>query len=594
MDRFSTIYHLRLREDASFACPVAEGMELRIGRDPANALQLAHRSIAPFHCRVRNERGALKLEPFGQLAVYVDSRRIRGPLMLSGRERVRVGEIELYFEKELRELCPQRPVAARLAARPLRWARSVLWLAVSVAVHALALMFLGALPFGWSRPQAADDVILTTFSLAARNQTPVLRKLEPAAPPQEPLAESRALVDLPGEVSEPPELWQAPEAAPADGTADPGELAMGRLAGERGGVIGVGAGGFGSGGRGRNLAGRPRAGRDAAHAAGLRRFLEAVRSQGMDLVFVIDTTISMESILDRVTATADRMVHLLGELVHDLRVGVVAYRDEQDAYVTISSPLDANLYRTLCFLHDLAATGGGDFEEAVERGLSVACKLEWRPQARRVIMLIADAPPHQKDASEVLRQVSAFASPPLPNHGEALVAAMFAVSLDRTTQENRGKIADFFRAVARAGHGDFLELEEHDPIGQELLVLALGERFRQDLAPAAADVDHIDVKARVIARHVALSDRAWFLRALGRAPVPSEIVEALVALRDRATLERILDVVTDERRNLDSRYAALYVLKRACKARLSFDPGRPLAEQGPAADALRAAVRLAP
>lgn len=45
-------------------------------------------------------------------------------------------------------------------------------------------------------------------------------------------------------------------------------------------------------------------------------------------------------------------------------------------------------------LSSLYASGGGDGPEAVTAGLMEALGMEWRPEASKMIVLIADAPPH--------------------------------------------------------------------------------------------------------------------------------------------------------------------------------------------------------
>ena len=45
-------------------------------------------------------------------------------------------------------------------------------------------------------------------------------------------------------------------------------------------------------------------------------------------------------------------------------------------------------------LKGLYAAGGGDGPEAVTAGLAEALDMEWRPTASKMVVLIADAPPH--------------------------------------------------------------------------------------------------------------------------------------------------------------------------------------------------------
>lgn len=45
-------------------------------------------------------------------------------------------------------------------------------------------------------------------------------------------------------------------------------------------------------------------------------------------------------------------------------------------------------------LSSLYASGGGDGPEAVTAALAEVLNMEWRPNASKMVVLIADAPPH--------------------------------------------------------------------------------------------------------------------------------------------------------------------------------------------------------
>ena len=47
----------------------------------------------------------------------------------------------------------------------------------------------------------------------------------------------------------------------------------------------------------------------------------------------------------------------------------------------------------------MQASGGGDGPEAVTAALAEALQLPWRPKATKIVVLIADAPPHGLEAS---------------------------------------------------------------------------------------------------------------------------------------------------------------------------------------------------
>ena len=81
----------------------------------------------------------------------------------------------------------------------------------------------------------------------------------------------------------------------------------------------------------------------------------------------------------------------------DLRVGLVAYRDhppQDHTYVTRNFGFSSDIDKVHRDLSSLYASGGGDGPEAVTAGLAEALKMEWREQASKMIVLIADAPPH--------------------------------------------------------------------------------------------------------------------------------------------------------------------------------------------------------
>jgi hypothetical protein len=121
----------------------------------------------------------------------------------------------------------------------------------------------------------------------------------------------------------------------------------------------------------------------------------------VDLAFVVDTTGSMGSFIG---AARKQMVALLRALGAeaatpiDLRVGLVEYRDHppQDrSFVARGHPFTADLEAAQKVINGLRPDGGGDAPEAVYDGLHLAgADLKWRAHARRLAVLVGDAPPH--------------------------------------------------------------------------------------------------------------------------------------------------------------------------------------------------------
>src|SRR6185369_12184893 len=86
-----------------------------------------------------------------------------------------------------------------------------------------------------------------------------------------------------------------------------------------------------------------------------------------------------------------------GKPTPDLRVGLVAYRDVGDAYVTRLLPLTSDLDKMYAALTELRAEGGGDVPEHVLKGLHDAVEeMAWAEEnsALKLIYLVGDAPPH--------------------------------------------------------------------------------------------------------------------------------------------------------------------------------------------------------
>lgn len=118
----------------------------------------------------------------------------------------------------------------------------------------------------------------------------------------------------------------------------------------------------------------------------------------VDLAFVVDTTGSMGNLI---AAAQKQMISMLGELTRaadiHLCLGIVEYRDHppQDCIVTRVHAFSEDLQAAEQVIKQLHAQGGGDGPEAVLDGITAACReLAWWRYARRLMVLVGDAPPH--------------------------------------------------------------------------------------------------------------------------------------------------------------------------------------------------------
>jgi Mg-chelatase subunit ChlD len=120
----------------------------------------------------------------------------------------------------------------------------------------------------------------------------------------------------------------------------------------------------------------------------------------MELVFVLDTTGSMGGLL---TGAKQRIWGIINEVMQSsslssVKVGLVAYRDRNDQYVTQVLPLTEDLDKVYSTLTEYQAAGGGDEPEDVRRALAEGvAKAGWSQPSQRhaqILFLVGDAPPH--------------------------------------------------------------------------------------------------------------------------------------------------------------------------------------------------------
>lgn len=118
----------------------------------------------------------------------------------------------------------------------------------------------------------------------------------------------------------------------------------------------------------------------------------------LDLLFLIDATGSMGDEIDKLKTTMADIADQIATLPErpDVRYGLVAYRDQGDAFVVRPYDFTPNLGDFQRNLAALRADGGGDEPEALNAALHTSLNdLHWRGEETvRLVILVADAPPH--------------------------------------------------------------------------------------------------------------------------------------------------------------------------------------------------------
>ena len=123
------------------------------------------------------------------------------------------------------------------------------------------------------------------------------------------------------------------------------------------------------------------------------------KANTLDLAIVMDCTGSMGAWIETAKVEIGRIIDSIkSEHVGvTARVGFVAYRDFCDGPSRLSTlPLTENIEEVKRFIASQSAMGGGDGPEDIPGGLDEAMKLNWRAEAK-LILLVNDAPCHGEE-----------------------------------------------------------------------------------------------------------------------------------------------------------------------------------------------------
>jgi Mg-chelatase subunit ChlD len=169
----------------------------------------------------------------------------------------------------------------------------------------------------------------------------------------------------------------------------------------------------------------------------------------LDLVFVIDTTGSMRHELADMQANLIGVINILNRLSSSLRIGVVAYKDRTERYITRDFPLrpmeSAQVGQILDFVRGLEASGGGDDPEPVDLALKVAIDMPWRADAQGRIVVIGDA--LARDRQAALALATQFRNTTRQAELPRMVSTIYA--------GDEPASARFFEQIATAGGGEY-------------------------------------------------------------------------------------------------------------------------------------------
>jgi Mg-chelatase subunit ChlD len=220
----------------------------------------------------------------------------------------------------------------------------------------------------------------------------------------------------------------------------------------------------------------------------------------VEVVFVLDTTGSMGGLIqaakENIWSIASSMA--AAQPTPEIRLGLVAYRDRGDDFVTRIVDLSSDLDSIYATLMEFRANGGGDGPESVNQALHDAVhRISWSQDedSYKVIFLVGDAPPHMDYPDDV-------------KYPETLKVAGAKGIVVNTIQA--GDDADAqreWRQIAGLNQGQYFQ------VGQSGSAVAVATPFDEELARLSQALDATRLfygdadKQRELARKEALTDQ---------------------------------------------------------------------------------------
>ena len=250
-----------------------------------------------------------------------------------------------------------------------------------------------------------------------------------------------------------------------------------------GGGIGIGRGGGMGSGYGHGI------------GSGFGGVIGELRRKGLDVVLVIDGTGSMNLIIDDVKAKMAQLIQSIHRLVPIARIGIVVFGGKGEKLD--SQPLTLSPQKLEDFLSHISAKGGGEWEEdtygAVEYAIN---KMDWKPYAKKVVVLVGDSPPHKEDFQPLIQLIhkfkdenGTFNTVDVAAEEHERFEREFWLKVHREEPPKISPLPEFYqqtraayKVLANAGGGSMKSLTKDTHINQQVLILAFGEQWQNAVA----------------------------------------------------------------------------------------------------------------
>jgi len=265
----------------------------------------------------------------------------------------------------------------------------------------------------------------------------------------------------------------------------------------------------------------------------------------IEVVFALDTTGSMSHLIhaakEKIWSIASTMAS--AQSAPDIKMGLIAYRDRGDAYVTRSVALSNDLDSVYAKLIDFKAGGGGDTPESVNQALYDAVNsMQWssNPNTYKVIFLVGDAPAHM-DYQDDVKYPKTIA-----------MAKRKGIIINTIQAGNRYETKLHWDHIASLGAGDYFQVEQtgnavafSTPYDQQLAKLSSqldstrlyygnkSEKREQEMKMEATSKLSKNASAESLARRATFNvSKSGKKNLLGKGDLIEEISNGDIALKD--------------------------------------------------------------
>ena len=248
----------------------------------------------------------------------------------------------------------------------------------------------------------------------------------------------------------------------------------------------------------------------------------------IEVVFVLDTTGSMGPLIEgakrKIWSIATTLIDCSPDA--EIRMGLVAYRDIGDDYVTKTFNLTTDIQGLYADLLELRARGGGDWPESVNEALHIGVtKMNWSRgrDSTRIIFLVGDAPPHMDYAQDMkYPDVMRLA------RGRDITVNTVQAGSARDTER-------YWREIAQMGRGEYMSIPQdggkivviETPYDRE--IIELQGRINRTVVPYGDERRQNLIRGRVqqysSAAPPVASDMAGYMSK--RAARPGQVAEAI-------------------------------------------------------------------